>query len=141
MTRPSLMLRTTGLFLMPLLLMFSLFMLLRGHNLSGGGFIAGLIAAGAIALHLFLAGIQRTQRFLLVDPRDLMGAGLLMALGSGIWQLLVGQAPFTSAWGSFTLPLLGKVKLGTPLLFDLGVYCVVVGAVLAILLNLAESEE
>lgn len=141
MNKPSLILRTTGFFLMPLLFLFSIFLFLRGHNESGGGFIAGLVAAAAVALHLFFSGIESAKKLLGFDPRDLMGAGLLLALVSGFISMIYGKALFTAIWGTVNLPILGKVKLGTPLLFDLGVYFVVIGAVLGILLSLAEAEE
>lgn len=140
-TKPSLILRTTGFFLMPLLFLFSIFLLLRGHNESGGGFIAGLVAAAAVALHVFFAGIEKARQLLGMDPRDLMGAGLLMALASGLIAVFQQREVFTALWGKVSLPIFGEVKLGTPLLFDLGVYLVVIGAVLAILLALAEAEE
>lgn len=137
----SLILRTTGYFLLPLLLLFSIFLLLRGHNAPGGGFIAGLVAAVAVALHLFFTNVQAARRLIGADPRDLIGAGLLVAIASGLPGLAQGR-PFQAAlWGSVELPVLGVVKLGTPLLFDLGVYLVVIGAVLTLVLTLAEAED
>lgn len=139
MTTQSLILRTTGYFLLPLLLLFSLFLLLRGHNEPGGGFIAGLVAAAAVSLHLFAMGTNAARRILLLTPRDLIGWGLLLAVLSTLPAALLGDAFFTAVWFAPTLPLLGEIKLGTPLFFDLGVYLVVIGAVLTIVLNLAEE--
>lgn len=137
----SVILRSAGHFLLPLLIIFSLFLLLRGHNEPGGGFIAGLVAAAAIALYLFSMDIHAARKLLYLDPRDLIGAGLTLAVLSGIPAVLSGQAFFTSLWWPLSVPLLGEVKLSTPLLFDIGVYLVVIGSVLTIVLNLAEAEE
>ena len=137
----SLILRAAGHFLLPLLIIFSLFLLLRGHNEPGGGFIAGLVAAAAIALYMFSMDIQTARKILYVDPRDLIGGGLTLAVLSGIPAVLQGKAFFTSLWWPVNLPLLGEVKLSTPLFFDIGVYMVVVGSVLTIVLNLAEAED
>lgn len=137
----SLILRVTGHFLLPLLVMFSLFLLLRGHNEPGGGFIGGLVASAAIALHLFFTDVQSARRLIWVDPRDLLGWGLAIAIGSGVLAMFGGQ-PFLSAlWVELTVPIFGMLKVGTPLLFDIGVYLVVIGTVLNILLALAEAED
>ncbi len=137
----SLILRAAGHFLLPLLVLFSLFLLLRGHNEPGGGFIAGLVAASAFALYTFSMGLKSARKTLRADPRDLMGAGLTLALLSGVPAMLQGQPFLTALWWPLTLPLLGEVKLSTVLAFDIGVYLVVIGSVLTIVLNLAEAEE
>ncbi len=137
----SLILRTAARFLLPLLLLFSLFVLLRGHDEPGGGFIAGLIAAVAFALYLFAFDAARTRLLLGVDPRLLFGLGLLSAVISGIPAVFLGQAFFTALWLPLDVPGFGEVKLSTPLLFDIGVYLVVLGAVMTIVLALDEAEE
>lgn len=138
----SLIVRAAAQFLLPLLLMFSLFLLLRGHHLPGGGFIGGLVASAALALQLFASDVATVRQLLRIDPRTLIGAGLLVALAASLAAPLAAGRPFFAAlWGSFWLPLLGKVKLGTPLLFDFGVYLVVIGVVLSIVLQLAQPEE
>jgi multicomponent Na+:H+ antiporter subunit B len=137
----SLILRTASHFLLPLLLIFSVFLLLRGHDEPGGGFIAGLVAAAAISLYLFSMGIKAARQVLWVDPRNLLGVGLTLAVLSGVPAIFHGQAFFTAQWWPVTLPLFGTLKLSTPLLFDIGVYLVVVGSVLTIVLNLAEAED
>ncbi|MBW6477565.1 MAG: Na(+)/H(+) antiporter subunit B, partial [Chromatiales bacterium] len=91
----SLILRAAGHFLLPLLIIFSLFLLLRGHNEPGGGFIAGLVAAAAVALYMFSMDIQTARKILYVDPRDLIGGGLTLAVLSGFPAVLQGQALFT----------------------------------------------
>lgn len=135
----SLILRTTSCFLLPVLLLFSLFLLIRGHNEPGGGFSGGLVAACAFVLYGFAFGVPEAIRALHVNPRVLIGAGLLLAVGSGSLALLGGQPLMTGLWGQITLPGFDKLDVGTPLLFDLGVYLVVVGVTLSIILPLAEE--
>ena len=76
--------RTAARLLMPLLLLFSVFLLLRGHNEPGGGFVGGLVAAAAFALYVIAYGVERARQALLVKPLTLLGAGLLIALASGV---------------------------------------------------------
>lgn len=139
--RHSRILRTAGDMLLPLLLLFSLFLLLRGHDLPGGGFIAGLVAAAAIALYIFSRDMRSARQVLGADPRSLLGVGLVIAILSGVPGLLAGDAFLTSEW--YTVPLPGgrEFTLGTPIIFDVGVYLVVIGAVMTIVLSLAEAEE
>jgi multicomponent Na+:H+ antiporter subunit B len=137
----SLILRTTTRFMFPVLLLFSLFLLFRGHNDPGGGFAGGLVAASAFALYALAFGVDSTREALGVDSRALIGGGLLTAAASAWFALLRGEPLLThqGAWAQFVIPGLGDVHLGTPLIFDLGVYLVVVGVTLTIVLPLAEE--
>ncbi len=135
----SLILRTATRFLLPLLLLFSLFLLLRGHNSPGGGFVGGLVAAAAFALYALAFDVATARQLLRIDPRQLIAVGLLVALGSGLVAWLARKPFMTGQWGSITLPGIGPVHLGTPLFFDVGVYLVVVGVTLTIILSLAEE--
>ena len=83
---------------MPLLLLFSVFLLLRGHNEPGGGFVGGLVAAAAFALYAIAFGVKRARQALLVKPMTLLGAGLLIALFSGLPAVLRGQPFLTALW-------------------------------------------
>ncbi len=113
--------------LTPMILAASLYLLYRGHNLPGGGFIGGLTAGGALLLHAFGCGAQ-ASRAVLARPQRLMAWGLAVAGLSAAPGLLVAGTVFAGVWlPAFTLPLLGTVHLGTPLLFDIGVYLVVIG--------------
>ena len=134
-----LILPTAARLLLPLLLLFSVFLLLRGHNLPGGGFAAGLVAAAAFALYAIATDVPAARGALGVDPRALLGLGLLVALASGLLAVLRGRPFLTGLWGSLPLPGLGVVDVGTPLLFDVGVYLVVIGMTLTIVLSLAEE--
>ncbi len=136
----SMILRTAAGFLLPLLLLFSLFLMLRGHDEPGGGFIAGLVAAGGFAFYTFAFDTRHTRRLLRVDTRSLLGVGLVMAVLSGVPAAFFGQPFFASQWFRFTLPPFGEVTVSTPLLFDIGVYLVVVGVITTIVLTLADPE-
>ncbi len=133
----SLILRTAARFLLVLLLVLAVFVLLRGHNEPGGGFIGGLLAAGGVAIYQLACGVARARGLLRVDPRALAGAGLLLALAGGIFSLADGLPFLTGLWLEQELPGVGK--LGTPLLFDTGVFLLVIGAVLTILFTLDEE--
>jgi len=135
----SLILRTAARFLLGLLLLFSLFLLLRGHNEPGGGFIGGLLAAGAFALFMLAYDVEAARRLLPADPRTLIGSGLLLAAASGGAALLAGLPFLTGLWLPRAVPGLGKI--GTVLIFDIGVYIVVIGTTLLILFSLAERRD
>lgn len=138
--RRSLILMTATRYLMPMLLLFSFFLLLRGHYLPGGGFIGGLVAAATFALHAFAYGVGRTRELLRLSPVSFIALGLLLALGSGLVSLAVGLPFLTGRWEDLRFGEVGGVALGTPLLFDAGVFLVVIGATLAVLLELAEGD-
>ena len=137
MRTQSLILSTATRYLLPLLL-FSIFLLLRGHYEPGGGFVGGLVAAAAFALYTITFGVPRTREVLRLDPRILIGAGLLVATLSGVFAWIYGNSYLTAVWLKQSWPILGKV--GTPLLFDIGVYFVVLGVVLKIIFVLAEED-
>jgi len=134
----SLILSTATRYLLPLLLLFSFFLLLRGHNDPGGGFAGGLVAAAAFALYAIAHGVAAARRVLPATPQTLIGGGLLVAVSSGLLPVLLGQPFMTGLWDKRSVPVIGK--LGTPLLFDLGVYLVVIGITLLIIFSLAEEE-
>lgn len=133
----SLILSTAVRYLFPLMLLFSVFLLLRGHNEPGGGFVGGLVVAAAFSFYAIAYGVPAARRALGLDSRVLIGIGLLVAVGSGLWAVLSGQPFLTGLWAEPVLPAVGKV--GTPLLFDVGVYLVVIGVMLTIIFTLAEE--
>ncbi len=122
-----------------LLLLFSVFLLLRGHNLPGGGFVGGLVAAGAFVLQALAEGFAESRRRLRLPARVIMGIGLLVAITSGILGTFYGYPFLTGIWTTEPLPLLGK--LGTPLMFDLGVYLTVLGVTCQVVFSLSEEGE
>ncbi len=133
----SILLSVAARYLMPLMLVFSIFLLIRGHNEVGGGFAGGLVASSALMLYGIALSPVAVRRLLPVEPRSLIGIGLLMALISGLIPMLANQPFMTGTWLKTPLPVIGKV--GTPLLFDTGVYFAVIGVVVWILLTLAEE--
>ncbi|HEX6132701.1 MAG TPA: monovalent cation/H+ antiporter subunit A [Longimicrobiales bacterium] len=124
--------------LLPFALLFALFLLLRGHNLPGGGFIAGLMAAVALILHYVASGTHWTESRLRLRYRPLIAIGLLTALATGLGALAFGH-PFLSATFTYVdLPGFGEIELATALVFDVGVFLTVVGAVMLMLSRLGE---
>ncbi|MFK7161747.1 Na+/H+ antiporter subunit B [Marinospirillum sp. MEB164] len=137
----TLILYAAARFLMPLQLIFSVFLLLRGHDEPGGGFIAGLVAAAAFTLYLFAFGSELTRDLMRIDPRTLIGWGLVIGTLSAFPALLNGEPLLTAQWWPILLPGGVEVKLSTPLIFDLGVYFAVIGTVMTFVVALAESEQ
>jgi multicomponent Na+:H+ antiporter subunit B len=122
----------TGRTLFPWLLILSLIVLYRGHNLPGGGFIGGLLGATAFILVGLGDGMAAARQRLRMDPVTVLGIGLGVAVLSGLPGLFGEEKSyFVDQWlPDFTLPLLGEIHIGTPLIFDVGVYIVVMGFVL-----------
>jgi multicomponent Na+:H+ antiporter subunit B len=138
----SVILKTAARLVVPLQLLFSAFLLVRGHNEPGGGFIGGLVAVAAIGLHALANGVSSSQRLLKIDPLQLAGAGLFVAGGSGLIAVFTGLPFMTGLWdGSVPTLVAGALKLGTPVLFDLGVYLVVVGAGVTLIYSLLEEND
>lgn len=135
--RDSVILRATTRLLFPLTLVFSVFLLVRGHNEPGGGFVGGLTAASAFALVMASDGLEMARRLLRFDPLAFVGAGLSVALLSGAPPLFDGGAFLTGHWLEAKIPVIGHI--GTPFLFDVGVYLTVLGVVVAIIFELAEE--
>lgn len=133
----SLILSTAMTYLLPLLLLLSVYLLLHGHNLPGGGFVGGLVAAAAFGLYMIAHGVEKARRLLYLNPITLIASGLFVALVSGFVSIFFDRPFLTGQWSELKIPVLGKV--GTPLLFDTGVYMVVIGITLMIIFSLAED--
>lgn len=133
----SIILRTASNYLLPLLLLFSVFVLLRGHYLPGGGFIGGLIASIAFVLHAFANGLKKTRFLLRIHPGFLIPMGLAIALISGAAPMFIGESFLTGLWFPQPTPVIGMV--GSALFFDTGVFLVVIGSSLTILFTISES--
>lgn len=133
----TLILRTASNYLLPLLLLFSVFILLRGHYLPGGGFIGGLIASIAFILHAFANGLENTKTLLRTHPGFLMPVGLTLAVVSGLAPAIFGLPFMTGLWYNEPIPVIGMI--GSALFFDIGVYLVVIGVTLTIIFTLTES--
>jgi multicomponent Na+:H+ antiporter subunit B len=136
----TLILRTVAPALTALMLLFSVFVLLRGHNEPGGGFIGGLIAASALAIYGIAFGVGAVRRAILFHPMAIAGAGLFIATLSGLLSILFGRPFMTGLW--IYPELLGvELPLSTVISFDLGVYMVVLGSIVSIALALEQDTE
>ena len=135
----SVILSATNRLLSGLLILFSIFLLLRGHNLPGGGFAGGLVASCAFVLQALTSGVTSARKLLVFDPRTIIAVGLFVALLSGLPGMIDGLPFLTGMWDKTPLPIVGK--LGSPLWFDLGVYIVVGGICCLIVFSLGEELE
>jgi multicomponent K+:H+ antiporter subunit A len=123
--------------LLPLALLVGLYIFLRGHNQPGGGFIAALVFSIAILLQYLASGFDWTDDRRRFGEHQLIGFGVLVATATGLGSLPFGAPFLTSSFGHVHLPLIGEFELATAMFFDLGVACVVVGAVMMALAQLA----
>ncbi|SIR05648.1 monovalent cation/H+ antiporter subunit A [Marinobacterium stanieri] len=136
--RHPMMLAVISQSLLPLALLVSVYIFLRGHNLPGGGFIAGLVTSVALVQQYVAHGVDWMKARLKLDYQWLIGSGVLIATltGLGSWAF---DRPFLTSWFDyFKLPWIGKFELASAMVFDLGVYLTVIGATLLILANLGK---
>lgn len=135
----TIILRTIAPVITSLMVLFSIFVLLRGHNEPGGGFIGGLIAVSALAIYGIAFGVNAVRRAIRFHPLAIAGAGLLLAALSGLISMIAGVPFMTGLW--IYPSLFGvEVPLATVMSFDVGVYLVVVGAITSIALALEERD-
>lgn len=127
--------------LLPMALLISAFIFLRGHNLPGGGFISGLITAVALILQYISHGVTWTQARQPLSYHVVAGSGVLLAGLTGLGSWLFDYPFLTTTFGHFHIPLIGEIELASAMLFDLGVYLTVVGATLLILSNLGHVSQ
>ncbi len=132
---PTIMAALTRL-LLPLALLVSAFIFLRGHNLPGGGFIAGLITAIALIMQYLANGVEWTHNRMTSNLHPIIGSGLLIALATGLVSMTLGYPFLTSAFTHLHWPVVGDFEVASAIAFDLGVYLVVVAATLVILVHL-----
>ncbi|WP_337842813.1 hydrogen gas-evolving membrane-bound hydrogenase subunit E, partial [Rheinheimera sp.] len=124
--------------LLPMALMVSVYIFFRGHNLPGGGFVAGLITAIAVILQYVAQGVDWVKQRLTLEYHRLIATGVLIAAATGAMSWLFDRPFLTSWFDYFELPLIGEIELASAMAFDLGVYLTVVGATLMILANLGK---
>jgi multicomponent K+:H+ antiporter subunit A len=133
----------TASWVLPIALVYSLYILLRGHNLPGGGFIAGLITAIALVIQYIAVGQEQAEK--LIHARDgrlyecWIGGGLSLAGLTGLGALLWGRPFLTSAYFYLDVPILGKLPMASAMLFDIGVFFTVVGSTLLLISVLGDS--
>jgi len=118
---------------------FAVYLLLRGHNLPGGGFIAGLATATSLVLLSLSLGLVELHRLIRFDPARLAAWGLLLATSTALAPMLFGHTFFEHFHWHWDVPLLGHLEVGTPLVFDAAVYLVVVGVTTKLIFLLARS--
>ncbi|WEJ62698.1 monovalent cation/H+ antiporter subunit A [Thiomicrorhabdus lithotrophica] len=131
-------LQTFTRLMMPLMIMVAVYIFLRGHNLPGGGFIAGLIASVALIVMYLSNGIEWTQKRLTVDMHLVIGFGLLIATATGLVAMGLGYPFLTSAFSHIHWPIVGDFEIASAIAFDLGVFLVVVGATVMSLVQLGK---
>jgi multisubunit Na+/H+ antiporter MnhB subunit len=135
----SLILKTATRLLVGLILTFSVYLLLRGHNAPGGGFAAALVAGTGFALFAIAEGPAVVRRAVRIAPQRIAMGGLGLALVSGLVATLVGRPFFTGIWWIWENRQASKLSIGTPLVFDVGVFFAVLGTILTLILALEEN--
>lgn len=125
--------------MVPTLILFSVYLLVVGHDVPGGGFAGGLIASSALLLLYLAFGTRGLTRAMPFDPGEVIGVGLAAALIAGLIGLFFEGTFLTDTYSSFSAPLVGDIKISSLLLFDLGVYAVVIGLVATALLRLGSE--
>ncbi|MEA3406377.1 MAG: monovalent cation/H+ antiporter subunit A [Pseudomonadota bacterium] len=131
-------LQTFTRLMMPLMILVAVYIFLRGHNLPGGGFIAGLIASVALIVMYLSNGIEWTQQRLRIDMHLVIGFGLLIATATGLVAMAMGYPFLTSAFSHIHWPVIGEFEIASAIAFDLGVFLVVVGSTVMSLVQLGK---
>ncbi|HVM11691.1 MAG TPA: MnhB domain-containing protein [Actinomycetota bacterium] len=135
----TLILRTAARLLVPLIGVLAVYLLVRGHDAPGGGFIAALAGGAAIVLRYLAHGPAGVRRLVPIPFSSLLGVGLLLAVGYGVAGLVAGAEFLRGAIWRVEAPVVGELKVAAALVFDLGVFFVVLGVVLAIVRYLGEE--
>lgn len=138
--RPSIILDLVSRLVLPTVIVFSLYLLLSGHNAPGGGFVGGLVAGASLVLIYAAGGVEAVRRVVPVRAEATLAVGLLFAQVTAIVPWFFGGQVLESRVFDLHLPLFGEVHLASPLFFDLGVYLVVVGLVAKALDTLGAEE-
>lgn len=123
---------------MKVMFIFSIYLLLRGHNNPGGGFIAGIIASTGFIFYAIIYGTESLQKVIKVKPQTIMGIGLIFVFIAAVLPTLFTTEMLTGLWIKAEIPVLGTLHAGTPLIFDTGVYGVVIGVILTIVISIME---
>lgn len=123
----------------PVIFLFAIYLLLAGHNNPGGGFIAGVMAAAALALEYVVFGMRAVQRATRSSYLGLVALGLTFALGTGLGSLIVGGEFLKSGILHLTLPIFGEVEIVSAFVFDVGVFFIVVGVTVTVISLLGQE--
>ncbi|TVR10899.1 MAG: Na(+)/H(+) antiporter subunit B [Salinarimonadaceae bacterium] len=135
----SVILSATARIFFTAMLLVSIWILFRGHNEPGGGFVGGLMGAAAFSILAFASGVPTARRALILHPIVLAGVGLALAALSGLPGLFYNDSYLLHHWGYVPLGFT-EIKVGTTMIFDLGVYFVVVGGILSFIFRLYEEQ-
>ncbi|MBW6534662.1 MAG: hypothetical protein K0B11_06610 [Mariniphaga sp.] len=135
----SVILQLAAKYLKWLFIVFAVLALIRGHNSPGGGFIGGLMAGLAIVYNGFAYDTFRIKERLQNFPEWLIAGGLFVIVLSFFPSLLLGETIMSGVWLKISLPLVGELKLGSPLLFDIGVFFTVIGVTLMFIFSLTQK--
>ncbi|MGD1974404.1 MAG: Na+/H+ antiporter subunit B [Desulfobacterales bacterium] len=136
---PSLILKTATRLLVGLILTYSVYLLMRGHNAPGGGFAAALVAGTGFALFAIAEGPTVVRGAIRIAPQTIVMSGLSLAMVSGLPALVVGQPFFSGIWWIRQNGQMPSLAIGTPLFFDVGVFLAVLGTILTLILALEEN--
>jgi len=134
-----LIIRTVAPVQLYIMTLFAMYLFLRGHNAPGGGFIAAVLTVAAVVLQAVAFNVRHVDALLPIDPPGFIVMGLLLAAGTGLAPAFFGNAFLDQTFMHLELPFFGDVELMTALLFDLGVYFVVIGAGKMIILTIADE--
>ncbi|GAB3066614.1 Na(+)/H(+) antiporter subunit B [Virgibacillus ainsalahensis] len=132
----NLILRTTTSVIAFILLGFSVYLFIAGHNSPGGGFVGGLLTSGAVLLLYMAYGKEAVEKMLPINFTTLIPIGLAIGVGTGIGSFIFNVPFLSQTFGYFTFPIFGEIELATAMLFDLGVYLTVVGVMMTIILTI-----
>lgn len=116
----------------PAVMVGSVYLLFAGHNQPGGGFVGGILAGAAVALRYLAGGIDDVRRLSRARPWMVLGAGLVISVGTAITPLLFGDPVLSSAYRKVDVAVLGEVSLSSAAVFDIGVYLLVLGLALMV---------
>lgn len=133
-------LQTSTRLLSFIIIIFSIYVMLAGHNNPGGGFIGGLMTAAGFVLLGLAFDIHTLRKTIPIDFKLIIASGLLIACLTGLGPLFFGVNFLTHSAGYVWIPLLGQTEIATALFFDIGVYLVVVGATLSIIFTIGEDQ-
>jgi multicomponent Na+:H+ antiporter subunit B len=133
----SLILQIASKYLKAILMAFAVVALLRGHNYPGGGFIGGLLAALSIVYSSLAFSSEDIKKRLWIQPEQYIGMGLLLILLSFLPSLFQKEPLMKGVWATIEVPIINEIKIGTPLIFDIGVFLAVIGVILMFLFTLS----
>ncbi|GAA3522976.1 Na+/H+ antiporter subunit A [Corynebacterium pilbarense] len=122
--------------LFPSMMLLSAYFFFSGHNAPGGGFAGGLVAALALTLRYLAGGRSEAEETLPVHPGKVLGIGIMFTTAAAVAPMFFGMPPLTSSYAEFSVPLIGDVTVPSALIFDAGVYIIVVGLIMHVLASM-----